>query len=70
MWQADADGGSDDERAANLFIHQSSDNDLDGGPVKGANEDWTPGRRADVAEPGLYHLASNDLRARLRAIRS
>lgn len=49
------------------FMADHSNNDLYGGPMKGANNDWTPGRWAEAAGPSHYRSAAKYLRARIRA---
>lgn len=39
---------------------------LYGGPMKGANNSWTPGRWAEAAGPSHYRSAAKYIRARLR----
>lgn len=40
------------------FINAHSNGDLYGGPMKGADNDWTPGRWAEAAGPSHYRSAS------------
>ena len=49
------------------FIEAHSNEDLYGGPMAGANNDWTPGRWAEAAGPSHYRSASKYIRGRLRA---
>ncbi|MCK0094599.1 ClbS/DfsB family four-helix bundle protein [Yoonia sp. F2084L] len=49
------------------FIDAHSDADLYGGPMKGANNKWTPGRWAEAAGPSHYRSAAKYVRATLRA---
>ncbi|GHD81049.1 hypothetical protein CLV85_0450 [Salinibacterium amurskyense] len=49
------------------FITGKSDADLYGGPMEGANNDWTPGRWAEAAGPSHFRSAAKYIRARLRA---
>ena len=49
------------------FIEGCSDQDLYGGPMKGANNAWTPGRWAEAAGPSHFRSASKFLRSVLRA---
>lgn len=49
------------------WIDTHSDDDLYGGPMKGANNKWTPGRWAEAAGASHYRSAAKYLRARLRA---
>ncbi len=48
------------------FMVSHSDQQLYGGPMKGANNDWTPGRWAEAAGPSHYRSAAKYIRARLR----
>jgi hypothetical protein len=52
------------------FMAAHSDKELYGGPMKGANNDWTPGRWAEAAGPSHYRSAAKYLRARIRAAKS
>lgn len=45
------------------FIDASSDEALYGGPMKGARNDWTPGRWAEAAGPSHYRSASKYVRS-------
>lgn len=58
-----------DARYAELtaFLEARSDGDLYGGPMKGANNQWTPGRWAEAAGPSHFRSATKYVRARLRA---
>ena len=48
------------------FMRSTSDADLYGGPMRGANNDWTPGRWAEAAGPSHYRSAAKYIRARLK----
>lgn len=48
------------------FVHGCSDQDLYGGPMKGARNAWTPGRWAEAAGPSHYRSAAKFLRAALK----
>lgn len=48
------------------FMEDHSDKELYGGPMKGANNDWTPGRWAEAAGPSHYRSAAKYVRARIR----
>ncbi|MEO1658431.1 MAG: ClbS/DfsB family four-helix bundle protein [Pseudomonadota bacterium] len=50
------------------FMEQASDDDLFSGPMKGANNRWTPGRWAEAAGPSHYRSAAKYIRSRLRAL--
>ena len=49
------------------FIEGRSDDELYGGPMAGAKNQWTPGRWAEAAGPSHYRSAAKYIRARLRA---
>jgi len=61
-----------DDRHGELmaFIESGSDGDLYGGPMRGADNAWTPGRWAEAAGPSHYRSAAKYIRARRRALRS
>ncbi|MGJ8626143.1 MAG: ClbS/DfsB family four-helix bundle protein [Sulfitobacter sp.] len=48
------------------FIQDRSEQELYGGPMKGAYNAWTPGRWAEAAGPSHFRSASKYLRACLR----
>lgn len=48
------------------FIEQHGDVELYGGPMAGANNQWTPGRWAEAAGPSHYRSAAKYIRARLK----
>ncbi len=48
------------------FLDDHTDADLYGGPMAGANNEWTPGRWAEAAGPSHYRSASKYVRARRR----
>lgn len=52
------------------FITGHDDADLYGGPMQGANNDWTPGRWAEAAGPSHYRSAAKYIRQilKLRAL--
>ena len=50
------------------FIEKASDEDLYGGPMVGAKNEWTTGRWAEAAGPSHYRSAAKYIRARLRAL--
>ncbi|WP_299651513.1 ClbS/DfsB family four-helix bundle protein [uncultured Tateyamaria sp.] len=50
------------------FIADQSDDTLYGGPMKGANNAWTPGRWAEAAGASHYRSASKFIRAATRAL--
>jgi len=49
------------------LLESLEDDDLYGGPMKGANNDWTTGRWAEAAGASHYRSACKYLRQRLRA---
>jgi hypothetical protein len=49
------------------FMTEKDDAALYGGPMKGANNDWTAGRWAEAAGPSHYRSAAKYIRACLRA---
>ena len=49
------------------FIQDHVDADLYGGPMKGANNDWTPGRWAEAAGPSHYRSAAKYIRQALKS---
>ncbi len=59
---------ADRHRALMAFIHEHGDADLYVGPMKGANNDWTPGRWAEAAGPSHYRSAAKYIRSRLKAL--
>jgi len=56
-------------RKGNLvaFIDSCSDGDLYSGPMKGARNDWRPGRWAEAAGPSHFRSAAKYIRGRLKA---
>lgn len=48
------------------FITGHDDADLYGGPMQGANNDWTPGRWAEAAGPSHYRSAAKYIRQILK----
>ncbi len=48
------------------FIEAHSEDELYGGPMKGANNNWTTGRWAEAAGPSHFRSASKYIRSRLR----
>lgn len=49
------------------FIENKSDTELYGGPMEGANNNWTPGRWAEAAGPSHYRSAAKYIRQRIKA---
>lgn len=49
------------------FINAHSETALYGGPMKGANNNWTSGRWAEAAGPSHYRSAAKFIRAALKA---
>lgn len=50
------------------FITSHTDKDLYGGPMKGANNNWTTGRWAEAAGPSHFRSAGKYIRARLKQL--
>ncbi len=50
------------------FIQAHSDVELYGAPMKGAKNNWTPGRWAEAAGPSHFRSASKYIRARLKSM--
>ena len=53
-------------RKLNEFLESKSDSELYGGPMKGAYNNWTPGRWAEAAGSSHFRSASKYIRARLK----
>jgi len=49
------------------FIKAHSNNQLYGGPMKSANNDWTPGRWAEAAGPSHYRSACKYIRQTMKS---
>lgn len=49
------------------FLSEHSDTDLCGGPMQGANNNWTPGRWAEAAGASHYRSAAKFIRKVLRS---
>jgi hypothetical protein len=49
------------------FIDGHTNQTLYGGPMKGANNDWTPGRWAEAAGPSHFRSAAKYIRSRLKS---
>lgn len=56
-----------DYKKLTAFIDGCSDKALYGGPMQGANNQWTPGRWAEAAGPSHFRSAAKYVRARLTA---
>jgi hypothetical protein len=50
------------------FIESKADIELYGSPMKGARNNWTPGRWAEAAGPSHYRSAAKYLRQRLKEV--
>lgn len=50
------------------FLDGHTDDELYGGPMAGARNDWTPGRWAEAAGASHYRSAGRYIRARLREL--
>lgn len=48
------------------FIEGHSEKELYGSPMKGANNNWTPGRWAEAAGPSHFRSAAKYIRARMK----
>ncbi|MGY6709938.1 MAG: ClbS/DfsB family four-helix bundle protein [Rhizobiaceae bacterium] len=49
------------------WMRERSQDELYGRPMKGANNDWSPGRWAEAAGPSHYRSAHKYIRSRLKA---
>jgi len=49
------------------FLKECSNDELYGGAMKGANNEWAPGRWAEAAGPSHFRSASKYIRARLKS---
>lgn len=56
----------DAHMALMAFIADTTDSELYGGPMPGANNKWTAGRFAEASGPSHYRSAAKYLRQRLR----
>lgn len=50
------------------LLQRCSNEELYGGPMKGANNNWTPGRWAEAAGPSHFRSAAKYIRSRLKAM--
>ena len=50
------------------FIQNHSNSELYGAPMKGANNNWTPGRWAEAAGPSHFRSAGKYIRSRLKSM--
>lgn len=50
------------------LLESCSNDELYGGPMKGAKNDWTPGRWAEAAGPSHFRSASKYIRSRLKVL--
>ena len=50
------------------LLQRCANEELYGGPMKGANNNWTPGRWAEAAGPSHYRSAAKYIRARLKVV--
>ncbi len=66
-WQEAREMLAKSHKALVNFIDAHSDEALYGGPMKGANNKWTPGRWAEAAGPSHYRSAAKYLRSYMRA---
>ncbi|GAA6210017.1 ClbS/DfsB family four-helix bundle protein [Cognatishimia sp. WU-CL00825] len=56
----------DRHKALRDFLNSRSETELYGGPMRGANNNWTAGRWAEAAGPSHYRSAAKYIRAVLR----
>lgn len=68
-WRDTIDALHKSGRELVYFLDSCSEDALYGGPMKGANNHWTPGRWAEAAGPSHFRSAAKYIRARLRALR-
>ena len=52
------------------FIEAKSDKELYGGPMKGSNNKWTPGRFAEASGPSHYRSATTYIRKVLKSVKA
>lgn len=57
----------DRHEALHRFMGEKTEAELYGGPMQGANNNWTPGRWAEAAGPSHYRSASKFIRSVLRS---
>ena len=60
---------SDRHLTLSRFLEGLSNTELYGGPMKGANNKWTPGRWAEATGASHYRSASKYIRSRLKSPR-
>lgn len=65
-WDAARQAFHDAHRRLTAFLESLDDAALYGGPMKGAQNAWTPGRWAEAAGPSHYRSAAKWIRACLR----
>lgn len=65
-WDAAREMLQDSHKRLVRFIEETADEALYGGPMKGAKNDWTPGRWAEAAGPSHYRSATKYIRKRLK----
>jgi hypothetical protein len=65
-WDAARDLLSINHARLVAFVTGHDDAELYGGPMKGANNDWTPGRWAEAAGPSHYRSAAKYIRQTLK----
>ena len=69
-WQQAKQLLSDNHAQLIGFISCHSDTDLYAGPMRGANNNWTPGRWAEAAGPSHYRSATKYIRQVLKSQRA
>ncbi len=67
-WAASVEALREAHDKLRVFIQSLDDKQLYGGPMKGANNNWTPGRWAEAAGPSHYRSAAKYIRARLKSM--
>lgn len=67
-WDAALDELDDAHDELRSFLEGLTDDELYGGPMRGANNRWTPGRWAEAAGPSHYRSAAKFVRGRRRAL--
>ena len=67
-WDRAVDALRDSYDKLTAFIQSHSDVELYGGPMKGANNHWTPGRWAEAAGPSHFRSAAKYIRTRLKSM--
>lgn len=66
-WDGARDMLNENHAKLTAWIDTHSNAELYGGPMKGANNAWTPGRWAEAAGPSHYRSAAKYIRARIKS---